>query len=870
MSDTLKPNPYDYINEVTDPDQFAGREEELTIIEEEISRLSRANPIIPILALIGERRVGKTSLLLRVREMCDESNTLAALVSLTDSTAADPWEFWREVFGEIIRVSVRNGVIDPRPGENGELGLLRDRSEPVVSDVPGLDAFQFNSIYFSRSSFPVLPSNIVYEDLTFLCQCAVNRGFNGIFLIIDEAHLLSQSREIQQQLRYAKREAGRVGILFGGEPSLSRLFNDPTAPLYAQAKVIPLSNFVDAQEVTECILLPLDESEVPLVSPISVEHISRLSEGKPNQIRLLCNSVYERYSKGEQPDLSIGIECLENVVDNIQSAYSNESELRPTIEAIRRLDSVKLEILYNMTRYPGWSVDKTVEIDESFRGETQSPLAIQRRKTALENYKNDFINLGILDPDPDKLTLSGGEFVHLYLRFLFEIRKFGAPLRKLEIGRTPPTPFGEKTEKLVQSLVWELRRNPEIVFLTRTRGDSGRGNVISQVRQRFSDLRKLLEVGVTAIGDLGNTVYECFHICELVRKPGPYHLLVLSIRDLESARDSYVAEIYFKGDEPLVVPIQATDLIRRQADHCRVWLEEFDHFGVELTDLSGLLDALGGPSLEELESNLDMVGRWRIASLQHILQARQEEQESNADEESTEDVKDWRKLYSDGQAQEAEEVLNEAIAQYTDEHRAAQLYNDRGYIRHSLGKIDQAKQDLQRALDLHHVHLPLTLLDLAVIDIDEENYSSATRRIGDTLLLCFTRRDTDVGFLKTRLPANHLGIATREKWEQHPANILEAAYMNLAYVLFKNVGSSEAIDVLQESLELLPSSVRLKHGLARFNLARHRADLAEGTFKELADTPIEDPGIADEVRQYLRRFGVRGSTSRRNRRSGTR
>jgi hypothetical protein len=287
--------------------------------------------------------------MLRVRELCDELNTLAVFVSLTDAAAADPWEFWREVFSEILRVSIVNKVIDPLPAYNGELGLLRDRSEPIPRDIPGVDGLRFNDFYFSRSSLPVLPSNVVYEDLTFLCQSAVNGGFNGVFLLLDEAHLLSQSREIQQQLRYAKREAGKVGILFGGEPSLSRLFNDSAAPLYAQARIIQLSNFVDPQEVTECILLPLDESEVPLVSPMSVEHITRLSEGKPNQIRLLCNSIYERYSKGEQPDLNIGIECLENVVDNIQSAYSSESELRPRIEAIRRLDSVELEILYNMT-----------------------------------------------------------------------------------------------------------------------------------------------------------------------------------------------------------------------------------------------------------------------------------------------------------------------------------------------------------------------------------------------------------------------------------------------------------------------------------------------------------------------------------------
>ena len=259
--------------------------------------------------------------------------------------------------------------------------------------------------------------------------------------------------------------------------------------------------------------------------------------------------------------------------------------------------------------------------------------------------------------------------------------------------------------------------------------------------------------------------------------------------------------------------------------------------------------------------------------LQGSVKARQEEQEDKADTDTTEapeEIKDWRKLYRNDQAEAAEEALTEAISEYTDEHRAAGLYNDRGYIRHSLGKLDLAKEDLQRAIDLHYEHLPLTLLDLAVIEIDEGDYTLAARRINDSLLLCFTRRDTDVGFLKTRLPASHLGVATREKWEQHPANILEAAYLNLAYALLKDNGLSEAMDVLQEGLELIPSSVRLKHGLARFNLARRRADLAEGTLRELADAPIEDQGIAEEVRQYLLRFGGRGSPRRRLRRSGSR
>ena len=55
-----KTNPYDWINPVVHQALFAGRREELAIIEEQIARLATATPILPMVAVIGERRVGKT------------------------------------------------------------------------------------------------------------------------------------------------------------------------------------------------------------------------------------------------------------------------------------------------------------------------------------------------------------------------------------------------------------------------------------------------------------------------------------------------------------------------------------------------------------------------------------------------------------------------------------------------------------------------------------------------------------------------------------------------------------------------------------------------------------------------------------------
>ena len=58
-SKTIAPNPYDYINEVRNSALFAGRREELAQLEEEVAALAAAQGIPPMVAIVGERRIGQ-------------------------------------------------------------------------------------------------------------------------------------------------------------------------------------------------------------------------------------------------------------------------------------------------------------------------------------------------------------------------------------------------------------------------------------------------------------------------------------------------------------------------------------------------------------------------------------------------------------------------------------------------------------------------------------------------------------------------------------------------------------------------------------------------------------------------------------------
>ena len=112
-SKVIAPNPYDYINEVSNPALFAGRREELAQLEEEVARLAAEHAVVPMIAIVGERRIGKTSISLRLQEICERYRVLALRVSLTDMTASDPWQFWHEIFYGLLSVA----EIRPKPNK---------------------------------------------------------------------------------------------------------------------------------------------------------------------------------------------------------------------------------------------------------------------------------------------------------------------------------------------------------------------------------------------------------------------------------------------------------------------------------------------------------------------------------------------------------------------------------------------------------------------------------------------------------------------------------------------------------------------------------------------------------------------------------
>jgi tetratricopeptide (TPR) repeat protein len=195
------------------------------------------------------------------------------------------------------------------------------------------------------------------------------------------------------------------------------------------------------------------------------------------------------------------------------------------------------------------------------------------------------------------------------------------------------------------------------------------------------------------------------------------------------------------------------------------------------------------------------------------------------------------------------------------------LYNDLGYIRSgNVETLNLAYKDLETALDLHSPHVQLTLLNLSFLDLKNGDYEKAIGRIEAALLLSLSPREIGAAYLRLCVPEFKLGF--KNVWEQHPANVIEASYVNVAYALLKARRDQEASNTFKEGLELMPSSVYLKHARARFYLYRKDAQSAYSVYEELAECSARlDEAMRREVDYFdkiIKR--IKGKSKKRKRR----
>jgi serine/threonine-protein kinase len=224
MSGKPEANPFASRAMIPSPADFFGRAREIENVLSRVLSSSKAQS----LSLVGQRRIGKSSLFRRLAALIPERDpqAIAAYYDLEASRKLSAGRFFAVVLGRLARASGDAAAAPPAEADAWEalnafledcqgrrrFVLLLDEFDTVTAN-PAFDADFFGSLRYLANNFDLAFVTSSYEDLTELCHAEEIRQspFFNVFTTVDLG-LMSGAETAEMLAALAARSTVRFGL----------------------------------------------------------------------------------------------------------------------------------------------------------------------------------------------------------------------------------------------------------------------------------------------------------------------------------------------------------------------------------------------------------------------------------------------------------------------------------------------------------------------------------------------------------------------------------------------------------------------------------------------------------------------------------
>ncbi|WP_277556210.1 ATP-binding protein [Halobaculum limi] len=442
--DGFTPNPYNFLNPVSEEQRFADREEELQEIRRYLSQAAADNYYH--IGITGNRAAGKSSLLNRVEEVADEGDHLAVKISLDSQIVQDQLKFFKELLDSIMAEGADKGVIG-----DSLLDSFRNKVESLDPDVEV--SLGYGSTYLramqSQNPDPDIPQRVLSDDLEDLYEKVASNGKKSIVLLLDEADLLSKNDAILQKIRNVFSDIDGYNLVLSGTEELFERTDEVFSPMSRLFKRISLGPFESQEKTKECITKPLSEDEEEDLDDQCVGEIHGITGGSPYEINLIAHHMYRRYNEGAD-EITLTPEVLDDVAEELDRI--RESGHHEIADDVKRLLPNQLQVLVSLLEFPRVPKEWLVEFCLLDRVETIEPDNLSSVRSSKEHTIDSLSNQGMIQEDEDgNLSFAGSEFDKTYLKY------YAASEGVIDdVGEFRPGMMGSTVQNLYQKLVEEI------------------------------------------------------------------------------------------------------------------------------------------------------------------------------------------------------------------------------------------------------------------------------------------------------------------------------------------------------------------------------------------------------------------------------
>jgi hypothetical protein len=261
----LPPNPYK-LKPVKRLEDLAGRARERKAIRYYLNLTATGDS--PHLALIGQRGVGKTSLLNGAEAIARELKLLPVRLDMNEQKAKSPGRFWHDLYQSLALSMVKAGCWG---GEQGTiyaelLRMLHARQpgslEKAVIQIP----FVFSCHQGSIDTFEC-PDALVVSDFNACLLELQSKGFSGIALLIDEADCIGKNVPLLQMFRNIFQTVEHCSLVLAGTEAVFPALSEVFSPIPRQFHRIDVKPFARWSDTMDLVLRPLPKELFETVAP---------------------------------------------------------------------------------------------------------------------------------------------------------------------------------------------------------------------------------------------------------------------------------------------------------------------------------------------------------------------------------------------------------------------------------------------------------------------------------------------------------------------------------------------------------------------------------------------------------------------------
>ncbi len=421
----LPPNPYT-LQPIIKSAFLAGRSEELQKIEYylDLTSSSASNH----LALIGERGIGKTSLLNSAATLAVKTKMLPIRIQMNEDVSRSQGRFWKELYATMSQAIAKIG------GWGGETGKLYESLFLMIH------AGQTVSLDKAILQLPYALANnqgnidnfqcsdaLILRDIKFALEEVRTKDFNGIVFLIDEANCLGSNVSLIQQFRNIFQQLENCSLILAGTEAIFPTLTEVFSPIPRQFHRISVKRFTHFSGSIELINRPFQEEIYKGVKDIFpdlsvMRRLHEICSGSPSELQLYCHHMYKEVEETEFEKMELRPQIYREVLNAYKAGTT--SDIGGVTSAIEKLPD-------NLLFGSNWLSRKTLTLEENIKVEIFSrilegdlvteDIELEISDVVKKSY-SELFKSGIISNE-FKLDLVGDSFTEGFWKSYVEVEK---------------------------------------------------------------------------------------------------------------------------------------------------------------------------------------------------------------------------------------------------------------------------------------------------------------------------------------------------------------------------------------------------------------------------------------------------------------